>query len=206
MQATNSALGPLQASFGPTQRFAAAILPGVKQTGPTIAAGLPWLAQTRALVSQDDLGGLLTYLTPAIQDTGTTVVSLQQLLHGSGQLAVCFTHTIIPTGNERIADPPLTTGLQNYQELFQGAVGLASASGGFDGNGRYIRSTLGGGDLRVATATTNVSGGPVYGNAVLPPLGTRPAFTGTAPPIDRDVPCGREAPAALNAATTGEGP
>ena len=46
LQATNSALGPLQASFGPTQRFAAAILPGVKQTGPTIAAGLPWLAQT----------------------------------------------------------------------------------------------------------------------------------------------------------------
>ena len=84
LEATNSALGPLQASFGPTQRFAAAILPGVKQTGPTIAAGLPWLAQTRALVSQDDLGGLLTYLTPAIQDTGTTVVSLKQLLHGSG--------------------------------------------------------------------------------------------------------------------------
>jgi phospholipid/cholesterol/gamma-HCH transport system substrate-binding protein len=206
LQATNNALGPLQASFGPTRRFAAAILPGVKQTGPTIAAGLPWLAQTRALVSKTDLGGLLTYLTPAIQDTGTTVVSLKQLLHGSGLLAVCFTHTIIPTGNERVADPPLTTGLQNYQELLQGAVGLASASGGFDGNGRYIRSTLGGGDLRVATATTKVSGGPVYGNAVLPPLGTRPAFTGTAPPIDRDVPCGREAPAALNAATTGEGP
>ena len=206
LQATNNALGPLQASFGPTRRFAAAILPGVKQTGPTIAAGLPWLAQARALVSQDDLGGLLTYLTPAIQDTGTTVVSLNQLLHGSRQLAVCFTHTIIPTGNERISDPPLTTGLQNYQELFQGAVGLASASGGFDGNGRYVRSTLGGGDLRVASATSKVSGGPVYGNAVLPPLGTRPAFTGTAPPINRNVPCGREAPAALNAARTGEGP
>lgn len=206
LEATNNALGPLQASFGPTRRFAAAILPGVKQTGPTIAAGLPWLAQTQALVSRHDLGGLLTYLTPAIQNTGTTVVSLKQLLRGSGQLAVCFTHTIIPTGNERISDPPLTTGLQDYQELFQGAVGLASASGGFDGNGRYIRSTVGGGDLRVQTASTKVSGGPVFGNAVLPPLGTRPAFTGTAPPIDRDVPCGREAPAALNSAVTGAGP
>ncbi len=206
LEATNNALGPLQASFGPTRRFAAAILPGVKQTGPTIAAGLPWLAQTQALVSRHDLGGLLTYLTPAIQNTGTTVVSLKQLLRGSGQLAVCFTHTIIPTGNQRISDPPLTTGLRDYQELFQGAVGLASASGGFDGNGRYIRSTVGGGDLRVQTASTKVSGGPVFGNAVLPPLGTRPAFTGTAPPIDRDVPCGREAPAALNSAVTGAGP
>lgn len=206
LQAINATLGPLQASFAPTRRFAAAILPGVKQTGPTIAAGLPWLAQTQALVSKDDLGSLLTYLTPAIQDTGTTVVSLKQLLHGSGQLAVCFTHTVIPTGNERISDPPLTTGLQDYQELFQGAVGLASASGGFDGNGRFVRSTLGGGDLRVQTGTTNVSDGPVYGNAVLPPLGTRPAYTGKAPPIDRDVSCGREAPAALNSATTGAGP
>jgi phospholipid/cholesterol/gamma-HCH transport system substrate-binding protein len=206
LEATNSALGPLQASFGPTRRFAAAILPGVKQTGPTIAAGLPWLAQTRALVSKQELGGLLTYLTPAIQNTGTTVVSLKQLLHGSGQLAVCFTHTVIPTGNERISDPPLTTGLRDYQELFQGAVGLASASGGFDGNGRFVRSTLGGGDLRVATAATKDSGGPVYGNAVLPPLGTRPAYSGQAPPIDRSVACGREAPAALNAAVTGEGP
>ena len=34
-----------------------------------------------------ELGGLLTYLTPAVQDTGTTVVSLKQLLRGSGQLA-----------------------------------------------------------------------------------------------------------------------
>ena len=33
---------------------------------------------------------------------------------------------------------------------------------------------------------TKISGGPVYGNAVLAPLGTRPAFTGTAPPIESD--------------------
>jgi phospholipid/cholesterol/gamma-HCH transport system substrate-binding protein len=206
LEATNGALGPLQASFGPTQRFAAEILPGVKETGPTITAGLPWLAQTQALVSKADLGGLLTYLTPAVQDTGTTVVSLTQLLHGSGQLAVCFTHTVLPTGNERISDPPLTTGLQDYQELFQSAVGLASASQGFDGNGRYLRSTVGGGDLRVQTATTKSSGGPVYGNAVLPPLGTRPAYTGKAPPLNRTALCGKQAPAALNSATTGTGP
>jgi phospholipid/cholesterol/gamma-HCH transport system substrate-binding protein len=206
LEATNDVLGPLQASYGPTRRFAAEILPGVKLTGPTIAAGLPWLAQTQALVSKTDLGGLLTSLTPAIQDTGTTVVSLKQLLHGSGQLAVCFTHTIIPTGNERISDPPLTTGLQDYQELFQSAVGLASASQGFDGNGRYVRATVGGGGQRVQTKTTKSSGGPVYGNAVLAPLGTRPAFTGKAPPLNRTALCGKQTPAALNSASTGTGP
>jgi phospholipid/cholesterol/gamma-HCH transport system substrate-binding protein len=205
LEATNSALGPLQASFAPTQQFAAEILPGVKQTGPTIAAGLPWLAQTQALVSKDDLGGLLTYLTPAIQDTGTTVVSLKQLLSGSGQLAVCFTHTIIPTGNERISDPPLTTGLQDYQELFQSAVGLASATQDFDGNGRYVRSTTGGGSTLVHTAAPKING-PIYGNAVLAPLGVRPTIAGSAPPINRTALCGKQPAPDLNAAQTGAGP
>ncbi len=206
LRATEAALGPLQASFGPTQRFAAAILPGVKQTGPTIAAGLPWLAQTQALVSPQELGGLLRYLTPAVQDTGTTVVSLKQLLHGSGQLAVCFTHTILPTGNQRISDPPITTGLRVYQELFQSGVGIASASQNFDGNGRYLRSSVAGGDDRVAMKASSTSEGPVYGNAVLPPLGTRPTFTGTAPPIDRTALCGRQPAPKLNSAKTGAGP
>jgi phospholipid/cholesterol/gamma-HCH transport system substrate-binding protein len=206
LNATNSALGPLQASFAPTQRFAKEILPGAKATGPTIAAGLPWLAQTQALVSNDELGGLLHYLTPAVQDTGVTVVSLKTLLHGSGQLAVCFTHTIIPTGNERIQDPPITTGLQVYQELFQSAVGIGSAGQNFDGNGRYLRSSVGGGNDLVATKPSATSQGPVYGNAVLPPLGTRPAFTGQAPPIDRTALCGKQAAPKLNSATTGEGP
>ena len=205
LEATNEALGPLQASFAPTQHFAADILPGVKQTGPTIAAGLPWLAQTQALVSQDDLGGLLKYLTPAVQNTGTTVVSLKQLLHGSGRLAVCFTHTIIPTGNERIQDPPITTGLQVYQELFQSAVGIASATQDFDGNGRYVRTTTGGGSIRVNTAAAKLNG-PIYGNAVLPPLGVRPTIAGSAPPINRVALCGSQPAPDLNAAQTGVGP
>ena len=206
LQATNQALGPLQASFAPTQRFAAEILPGVKQTGPTIAAGLPWLGQTEALVSKSELGGLLRYLTPAVQDTGTTVVSLKQLLRGSSQLAVCFTHTIIPTGNEKIVDPPVTTGLRDYQELFQSAVGIASAAQGFDGAGRYLRSSLGGGSDLVQTKPSPTSQGPVYGNAVLPPLGTRPAFTDSAPPINRRALCGSQPAPKLNSATTGQGP
>ena len=131
LEATDTALGPLQASFAPTQQFAAEILPGVKQTGPTIAAGLPWLAQApsarlqgrpRRSADVPDAGG------PGHGHDGRLA---QAAASGSGQLAVCFTHTIIPTGNERISDPPLTTGLQDYQELFQSAVGIASAHAGF---------------------------------------------------------------------------
>jgi hypothetical protein len=112
---------------------------------------------------------------------------------------------VIPTGNERIQDPPLTTGLQAYQELFQSAVGLAGTGQNFDGNGRYVRSTAAGGADRVATGSLP-GGGPLYGNAVLPPLGTRPAYPGSAPPLVSTIPCYKNAPANLNAAKTGVGP
>jgi virulence factor Mce-like protein len=205
LRATNNALGPLQASFGPTQAFARALTPSVKELGPTIAAGLPWIAQSTALLSNRELGGLLADLTPAVQNTSSTLHASKALLDQSGSLAQCLTHTVIPTGNERIQDPPLTTGQQAYQELFQSAVGLASISQNFDGNGRYVRATTAGGDLRVATGNLGPEG-PLFGNAVLAPLGTRPANPGQQPPIRSDVPCLRNAPPNLNAAATGVGP
>jgi virulence factor Mce-like protein len=205
LRAADSALGPLQASFGPTQRFAEALTPSVKQTAPTITAGLPWLAQSAALLSPQELGGLLKFLTPAVQGTSSTLVSSKALLNNSNTLAKCFVHTVIPTGNERISDPPLTTGLQDYQELFQSGVGLAGFSQNFDGNGRYVRSAAGGGSDQVATASLP-GGGPLYGNAVLPSLGTRPANPGKQPPLDRSVPCFKNAPPNLNAAKTGAAP
>jgi phospholipid/cholesterol/gamma-HCH transport system substrate-binding protein len=205
LRATDSALGPLQSSFAPTQAFARALLPSVKQLGPTIDAGLPWIAQLRALSSRQDLGGLLASLTPAVQGTADTLNSSQALLRGSDELAHCFIHNVIPAGNQTIADPPVSTGLQVYQELFQSAVGIASASQNFDGNGRYVRASTGGGSDRVATGSLP-GGGPLYGNAVLPPLGTRPAFPGKAPPLRRDVACFKNPAPDLNHVQTGAAP
>ena len=101
------------------------------------------MAQSTALMSPAELGGLLADLTPAIQGTAATLTASEALLRQSDALARCFVHTVIPTGNERIQDPPLTTGLQAYQELFQSAVGLAGVGQNFDGNGRYVRAQRG---------------------------------------------------------------
>jgi hypothetical protein len=133
------------------------------------------------------------------------VVSTQSLLSGSNELARCLVHNVIPTGNETIKDPPLTTGLRVYQELFQSAVGLAGASQNLDGNGRYVRASTGGGSDREATGSLGTQG-PLFGNAVLPTLGTRPAFPGTPPPVRRDIACFKNAVPNLNAASTGAGP
>ncbi len=205
LRVTNSSDSALDASFGPTQRFAAELTPGIKQLGPTITDALPWLAQSTALASPSELGGLLRDLTPAVQHTGSTIRSTKTLLHQSDLLARCFSHNVVPTGNEVIQDPPIGTGLQVYQELFQSAVGLAGASQNFDGNGRYIRSSAGGGSFEVRTPSIPDIG-PLYGNAIDAPLGTRPTYPGTAPPLRRDVPCYTQAPPDLNNVRTGAGP
>jgi phospholipid/cholesterol/gamma-HCH transport system substrate-binding protein len=205
LQATNAALGPLNASFGPTKAIARALIPGVKQLDPTIGAALPWLPQATALFSRNELGALLTDLTPAVQRTAATLSATNSLLNGADLLGRCLTHNVVPAGNQVIQDPPVGTGLPVYQEFFQSAVGLASAAQNFDGNGRYIRSLAGGGSEQIQSSSIP-SAGPLYGNAVLPPLATRPAWAGHAPPIRNAVACYRNAVPDLNGAATGGTP
>jgi phospholipid/cholesterol/gamma-HCH transport system substrate-binding protein len=195
----------LDRSFGPTQQFAKAILPGIKQLGPTISAALPWLSQATALASNADLGGLLKDLSPAVDNTAHTIGATRSLISGADELAQCFTHNIVPTGNQVIQDGPASSGEPVYQELFDSAVGIAGASGNFDGNGRYVRSSAGGGTIQEQTPNVS-SAGPYYGNFVLTPLGTRPAFAGSAPPLNRSKPCYLNPAPDLNRVTTGAGP
>jgi phospholipid/cholesterol/gamma-HCH transport system substrate-binding protein len=205
LQNTNTADTALDASFAPTRAFARQILPGVGQLDQTIGQALPWLAQSTALASPSELGGLLADLTPAVQQTSRTIGETRQLVSAGDELTRCFLRDIIPTGNATIQDPPNGTGQRVYQELFQSAVGLAGASQNFDGNGRYVRASAGGGGFRAQTPSVPQNG-PLYGNFVLSPLGTRPAWTNQAPPLRRDVPCFRNAAPNLNSAATGAGP
>ena len=55
-------------AFPPTRAFAREILPGVRETAPTIDAAFPWIRQTRALVSPAELQGLVNDLQPAVSD------------------------------------------------------------------------------------------------------------------------------------------
>jgi phospholipid/cholesterol/gamma-HCH transport system substrate-binding protein len=205
LHATNAADKALDASFGPTQQFAAAIVPSLPAVAPTITVALPWLTQATDLVSHAYLGGLLQSLTPAVQNTASSLHATTSLLSGLENFARCVSHNLVPTGNEVINDPPQSTGLTVYEELYQSAVGLAGAAGNFDGNGRYIRSSAGGGAISVQTSS--VPGiGPLFGNAVLQPLGTRPAYAGSPPPINRTVACYKNAKPDLNKVSTGAGP
>jgi len=205
LRATDSALGPLQASFAPTRAFARALLPSIKQLDPTIGLGLPWIAQSTALLSPRELGGLLRDLTPAVQQTSSALTAAKSFTVAADQLAQCLSHNVIPTGNQVIQDPPVGTGLPVYDELLQTAVGLAGAAQNFDGNGRYVRSQAGGGAVQIQTASLPGQG-PLFGNAVLQPLGTRPAWPGQAPPVRSNVTCDQNPVPNLTNAVTGGTP
>jgi hypothetical protein len=205
LRAALAADAKLDSAYGPTQRFARLILPAIRRLGPAVSATLPWLTQLTLLTSPSELGDLATDLTAAAKSGTELLRSTTSLAQAADSLARCLSGVVVPTGNERIKDPPLTTGEPVYEELFQAAVGLAGAAGNFDGNGRYLRASLGGGSDQVQTPALKGSG-PLYGNAVKAPLGTRPELPSQPPALNSRVQCYQQSPPDLNSATTGQGP
>jgi phospholipid/cholesterol/gamma-HCH transport system substrate-binding protein len=205
LQKLNPTLDHLNASFPPTRAFAKEILPGVRETPATIDAAFPWIKQTRALVSPAELQGLVHDLQPSIHDLAKVTDDSTQLLPQVDLVNRCVTGVILPTGDVKINDGFFTTGIENYKEFWQTMVGLSGEGQNFDGNGEYTRFQPGGGTNTVSTG--NVAGtGPLFGNAPLQPLGSRPAMPAQIPPKKRNVPCYTNPLPNLNAATTGPGP
>jgi virulence factor Mce-like protein len=208
LRSTLGADSALDASFAPTQAFARDLIPSINQLGATVKVGTPWLRQLAKLSSAGELGGLLKSLTPAVDNTAVAVRNTTPLINGAATLSKCFTKVLVPTGDEKItvdSSPP--AGLSVYQQLFESAVGLAGSTQNFDGNGHYVRATVGGGANGIQTQTLS-GAGALYGNSVLPVLGTFPSFpsTGSAPAIRSSVPCYTQTAPNLNSAGKGNGP
>jgi hypothetical protein len=201
----NPALDNLNAALPPTRAFAREILPGVRQTQATIDASLPWIAQTRKLVSPAELQGLVRDLQPAIDDLATTTDATVRLLPQIDLVNRCLLNNVLPTGDQVIQDGSLTTGVKNYQEFFQALVGHSGESQNFDGNGSYTRFQPGGGAQTVSTGSLP-GVGRLFGNATAAPLGTRPARPAKRPPYRRDARCYTQKPPDLNSAKVGGGP
>jgi hypothetical protein len=184
--------------------FAREILPGVRETPATIAAAFPWIAQARGLLGRAELRGLAADLRPATNDLARATDATVQLLPQADLVSKCATDVVLPTGDIKIQDGPLTTGRENYKEFWYTMVGLAGEGQNFDGNGPYVRFQPGGGDQTVSTGTLGGSGGDqLFGSAASKPLGTRPRYPGKRPPYKPDVPCYTNKIPDLNAAQTG---
>jgi phospholipid/cholesterol/gamma-HCH transport system substrate-binding protein len=205
LETANPTLDALNRAFPPTRAWALEMIPGVRETNATLEAGFPWIHQARALVRPSELQGLVKELQPAVSDFAEFTKGQVDFLPVLDKFDRCQLNVILPTGESRIDEGPLSTGLKNYQEFFQTMVGLSGESGNFDGNGSYTRVQSAGGGYKVKSPPVGVFREGLFGSATLPPLGTRPA-RGAKPPFKPNAPCYKQTPPDLNAAKIGAGP
>jgi phospholipid/cholesterol/gamma-HCH transport system substrate-binding protein len=203
LEAAQPALDNLNAAFPSTRAWALEMIPGVEETPATLEAGFPWLAQTRALMSPDELQGLVNDLHPAVSDFARFIDGQVKLLPVIDKFNRCQSDIVLPSGEQVVQDGDLTTGIQNYKEFFQSLSGLVGAGQNFTGNGVYTRFQPGGGATKVQMADS--AGQSRFGNATAPPVGTRPA-RGAKPPYRPKADCYRQPVPNLKAAATGPAP
>jgi hypothetical protein len=200
LDAARPALDNLNAAFPPLRAFAREALPGVRSSGPTLEAALPFIRQLRALVSRSELRGLTADLRPTIPQLAKLTKRQIPFMEQARALSSCFTHTVIPWSNDKVGDgstdasgDPIS---EVYKETGYGLVGIAGESRSGDANGQYIRVALGGGNNTVVQPAGTVQGvnEDLVGLSMNPLLGSEPGFE-SKPPIKPSVPCeNQEAP------------
>jgi phospholipid/cholesterol/gamma-HCH transport system substrate-binding protein len=205
LQQTQTTLATLNASFPPTRAFALEIIPGVKETPATIDAAFPWIAQARGLLSRSELGGLSRQLRATVPNLGAVTDLSIKTFPQADLVAKCLTNVLLPAGNVKLNDGPLSTGKENYKEFWYTLVGLAGEAQNFDGSGGYVRFQPGGGLQTVSLGPSSLNGETLLGNTPSTPLGTRPAFPGHRPPYRPDVPCYTQKVPDLNGALANGG-
>ena len=208
LQNADSALLHLNNSFPPLRAFSKEILPGVRETPATVNASFPWIAQTRKLMSPAELQGLVKDLRPTVFNLAKSTDESVKLFPQVDLVSKCFTNVVLPTGDIKVQDPPLTTNIQNYKEFWQALVGLSGESQNFDGNGQYTRFQTGGGTHFVSTgqALGGTSDSVQFANALEQPIGARPARPAVTPPKNRTFPCYKNPIPDINGAATTTGP
>jgi phospholipid/cholesterol/gamma-HCH transport system substrate-binding protein len=194
LHSLNRGLTSLDAALPPTREFALDIIPGVKQTPPTVAAGLPWIEQVNASFAPSELGGVSTGLSAASPAISRLFSEQPAFFHQQELFSKCLTNVFFPAANTKIQDGTSTSGVEAYKEFWYALTGLAGAGQNFDGNGTMLHALIGSGGHTVRSAPASIQGTtlkglPLLAHATLTPQGTSPAFPAEEPPYQPLVPC-----------------
>ena len=157
--------------------FARDIIPGVEETPATVTAMTPWITQAQRFFGPTEGGPLLHSLQPAVQSLAVVVDQSFELFKQTQLTSRCFSDVIIPGGNTVLQDGSSTTGVPNYKEFWYTMVGFAGEARASTATAPTSATATGGGDNLITTG--KLSGRPasrsqLYGNALVPPQGTRP--------------------------------
>jgi phospholipid/cholesterol/gamma-HCH transport system substrate-binding protein len=194
------ALERLNNTLPALRSFARDALPGVKSSGPTIDASMPFVTQARRLVSQSELKGLTADLMITIPSLAKLNHDAIPLLEETRQLSACQNNVLLPFATTKIPDPdfPKNSGAF-YQQVARTLPGLAGESRISDANSGLFHIEVGAGPLTIAQ--TDGAGQQIFGQSTFPIEATRPAKP-DARPVDRpNVPCETQLPPDLHAPT-----
>ena len=193
------ALVSLDSALPSLRNFARDALPGVRSSGPTIDASLPFIHQARLLVRPQELRGLVADLRPTIPALARLNTASIPFLNEGRALSRCQNKVIVPYAHTPIPDPdfPQNSGQLFYQQAARGLVGLAGESRLTDADTPMFHAQLGGGATTVLN--TNDRGQSVFGAAPGAPLGVRPARPDARPVFRPNIPCETQQPPDLNA-------
>lgn len=193
----------LDASFAPTREFSQAIIPGIKQQGPTTAAALPWIEQVQASLAPSELGGVAKGLNEATPTLAKLIGEQTPFYKQADAFSQCQTKVFFPAITTKLQDGSSTSGVEAYKEFFSSLTGLAGIGQSFNGNGTYARFMIGNSGQTIKSGPTSIlgttlQGKPLLAHAPLTPLGTRPAYPSQEPPYRPLVPCDTQTPPELN--------
>jgi hypothetical protein len=183
LAAATPAFDSLNDAFPAVRTLAVRALPGVRSSGPAIAATRPLVAQLRGLVSENELRGLsrsLRTATPALVSFTKSGVPLMKQFR---LLASCVNEVTLPWANDTVPDPNFPAKGPVYQTGVKWLPGLAGESRSFDGNGQWFK-VLGSGGVE-----TFQLGEGYFGTAPLPIAGVNPPKPKARPPLRPEVPC-----------------
>ncbi len=217
LQIAEPSLRHTNATLPYLRTFARDLTPGIRELPATIAASQPWIDQTAALLSKNELGYIASQLRIAGPGAGKSTDEGRPLFSQIGLLSGCVDNVLLPTGDVTLNDSGggynFTTGVPNYKEFGYTVTGLAGESQPFDGNGPSLRFFSAGGAVPAGGPVPNLrlsTGGPppqeaLWGGSTVPPIGTKPV-TSSKPPFRTDVACQSNPIPDLNGPAADQGP
>jgi phospholipid/cholesterol/gamma-HCH transport system substrate-binding protein len=188
LRAAYPALGELNRSFPSFRRFARDLRPSVRETGETIPVALPFLRQSRLLVSRAELRGLVRDLRPTVPSLARITVDSRPLYERVRLAASCENEVLHEWSNDRLEDPNFPATGKVYETAPKPLPGLSGESRNGDANGQWVHVLNGAGDRTISF------GDGRFAQAMFPILGTNPPLPEGRPPLRPDVPCETQEP------------
>ncbi len=194
LRSARTAFAALRGAIPPIESFSNTIVPGVQQTGPTVAAAMPWITQTERLLQQQSLGGVARALSQATPQLAALIGGQKEFFKQNDLFSTCLTKAFYPAIETTLNDGKASTGGAAYKEFWYALAGFAGMGQNFDGNGHFPRFLVGSGGHTIVSAPTSLvgvkgTGAQVIGHAMLQPEGTRPRMPAAEPPYKPLVPC-----------------